>query len=227
MVGATLLRIPLEEMIERKKDPNDNVAYLARQTGKVANFGLAGGLGWRALIKQARSLYGVHLEETSAKALIAAWHLTWPEFREYFAWINQQCRSGFAWVTQFCTERQRGHIPYTEACNTFFQGLGADVAKAGLWALQRACYVDRGNPLYGCRTVNFIHDEYLVEVPDDGALMGRANALERTVIVAANVYLPDVPVTAKALATRRWSKLAKRIVNSDGTLGVWEWDGAK
>lgn len=227
MVGATLLGIPLEEFLIRKGDPSDKEVYLARQTGKVANFGVAGGLGKVALVRQARAQYNVILTLEEAERLITAWHETWPEFRLYFRWVNQQCRNGFAWVTQFVSERKRGHIPYTEACNTYFQGLGADVAKSALWGLIRACYVPGECPeLFNCRVVNFIHDEFIVEVPEDNKLTERASALERVVKEYGNKFLPDVPVSAKALATRRWSKLAKRIV-VDGKLQVWEWDGAK
>lgn len=227
IVGSSLLKIPLEEFLERKQNPADKEVFLARQAGKIANFGLAGGLGKHALVKQARALYHVILTVEEAENLIAAWYRAWPEFREYFAWVNQQCRGGFAWVTQFVSERKRGHIPYTEACNTFFQGLGADVAKSALWDVIQACYVPGNNAeLFGCRVVNFIHDEFILEVPEDNKLTERAKELERVVIQGGNKFLPDVPVTAKAIATRRWSKLAERIV-VNGKLQVWEWDGAK
>jgi DNA polymerase-1 len=227
MVAARILGISDEEAKRRKADKTDHAFYLARQAGKIANFGLAGGLGKGALIKQARAKYGVELDETSAAKLVAAWHATWPEFRGYFAWIRSQCGAvGRAFITHFLSERQRGGIPYTEACNTFFQGLGADVAKASLWALTREFYVGNG-PLRGARLVNFVHDQFIAEVPDDDRLDERVAAFERTIIEAANVWLPDVPVTTQAVACRRWSKLAERVTDSaTGRVVPWEWSDA-
>lgn len=228
MVAAELLRVPLAEVLRRKKDPSDKEVYLARQSGKIANFGLAGGLGWRALQNQARAQYKVVLDQVQAKALIASWHQTWPEFKQYFAWINQQCRGGFAWVTQFTSGRVRGNCPYTEACNTYFQGLGADVAKASLWALTKACYLEPG-VLLGSRIVNFVHDQYILETPEEN-LTEKAKEMERVVLSEANKWLPDVPATGTAVPCRRWSKNATLIldkVTKQPTYEPWEWSGPK
>jgi hypothetical protein len=56
------------------------------------------------------------------------------------------------------TGRVRGGVGYTQARNTPFQGLAADGAKLALWRLVREGY----------RVVGFVHDEVLVELPDEG-----------------------------------------------------------
>ena len=56
------------------------------------------------------------------------------------------------------TGRVRGRVSFTQARNTPFQGLAADGAKLALWELIRAGY----------RVVAFIHDEILIELPEDG-----------------------------------------------------------
>ena len=56
------------------------------------------------------------------------------------------------------TGRVRGRVGFTQARNTPFQGLAADGAKLALWALIRAGY----------RVVAFIHDEIIVELPEEG-----------------------------------------------------------
>src|SRR5262249_9415329 len=56
------------------------------------------------------------------------------------------------------TGRIRGRVGYTQARNTPFQGLAADGAALALFDLVRE----------GFRVVGFIHDEVLVELPDEG-----------------------------------------------------------
>jgi hypothetical protein len=156
------------------------------------------------------------------KRIITAWHETWPEFKEYFTYVKVQTKTGQGTAKQFLSERFRGNIPFTVYANTLFQGLGADVAKAVLWAIQEACYNPAlESPLYGSRMVNFIHDEFLVETALDKGLTDRARALEGLVETASAPWLPDVPIKgAKALATMHWSKLAERVV-VDNQLMVW------
>ncbi len=53
------------------------------------------------------------------------------------------------------TGRLRANAAYCAQRNTIFQGLAADGAKLAMWHLWRA----------GFRIVNFVHDEFLIEVP--------------------------------------------------------------
>jgi hypothetical protein len=232
IIAAQLLSIPLEEALKRKKNKADFEIYNARQTGKVVNFGGGGGIGWRVLIVQARAKYGVKLNERQAKNLLAIWRETWPEVPRYFAFIEDLCRgSGRATVRHFQSGRYRAGIPYTECCNTFFQGLGADAAKNALYALVRECYV--GNSVLNqCRVVNFVHDEFITEMPEE---IAHECALEKTRIVEgiAQQWVPDLRMTCPPTLTRRWSKLAdtvkdpqtKRLVPWELTMDkVREWN---
>ena len=62
--------------------------------------------------------------------------------------------------------RLRAGCTYCSACNSVYQGLLSDVLRAG-WYLFKACYLRGSMPgadaLYGCRPVNEIHDQFLVE----------------------------------------------------------------
>jgi DNA polymerase-1 len=109
-------------------------------------------------------------------------------------------------------------MSYTEACNTPFSGMGGDMMKHALFALQRACYV---GSLKGCRPVNVVHDEYVVEVPEE---FGHecAEEMSRVILTAANEWLPDVPVKGDVLLCRRWSKLAHPVRDANGRLIPWE-----
>lgn len=202
-------------------DAGDDEIDLARQTGKVANFGFPGGLGIARFVHYARKSYGVILTEEQAADLKRYWLEAWPEFVEYFKWISNQCESGPAKIEQVFVQRYRGGCSYTEASNSLFQGLAADAAKAAGFKIAKACYVDTSSPLFGARPVNFVHDEFIVEVDDNEAASEAAEELARLMVEGASRFLPDVPPLAEPYLMRRWSKKAKPIRNDNGRLVPW------
>lgn len=215
-VASSILKISYEEALRRKKDKD---VEDARQTGKVANFGFPGGLGAGRLCHFAKVTYGVTLTETQATELKGSWLRSWPEFREYFAvvaWVVEKGEN----IKQLFSNRFRGGCSFTEACNTLFQGLAADAAKAAGWLITKACYVDESSVLYGSRVVNFVHDEFILEVPTE---LGHecAEELARLMVKGADPWLPDVPALAEPCLMARWSKDAKTIRDSNGRLQVW------
>lgn len=208
MLGAQVINIPYEEAVRRKKDPE---VKATRQGAKPINFGLPGGMGVNGLQTYARAAYGVDFTEEEIKSWIKTYHETWPEMQEYFAWVRNLCgRVGVASITHLFSGRHRGHIPYTVTCNSFFQGLCADGAKAALWAVCHKQYNNPSSALYGTRTVNFIHDELLLEVPEETAHEA-AMELQATMVEAFNPWVPDVPIRASAALMRRWSKSAEPV----------------
>lgn len=224
IMAAEILKISEDDAAKRKKNKADTEFKRARDVAKIANFGLGGGLGVGALVNQARVKEGIILSPEEGRRLIDTWKRTWPEMREYFNQINELMEDDGP-VMHFKSRRYRGGATYTELCNTFFQGLGSDATKCALYELVKACYVGDG-PLVGSRVVNYIHDEFLVELPEDDA-PGLAKEVQRIVEDAANRWLPDLKVKAEPDLTRRWSKLAGS--EKDGVVdenGVWEWNEA-
>lgn len=217
-IAARILKISYEEALRRKeaKDPDvDN----ARQTGKVANFGFPGGLGPKKLVLFARKSYGVVITEDFARELKALWLAEFPEMGLFFDHVAS-LDSGI--VIQIYSNRIRGGCRFTSACNTYFQGLGSDATKAALIELTRACYYDEDSVLYGSRIVAFIHDEFILEVPEDPEWADAcAHELSRIMCEAANKFLPHCPVEAPPLLMRYWSKQAKALKNAEGLLIAW------
>lgn len=223
IVAAQILGRPYEWCIANRKLPEVD---LARQTAKVANFGFPGGLGAEKLVLFARMAYHVTITKEQAKELKQQWFAAYPEMREYFRYIEKMKQpDGTFTVKHLFSGRVRGNVFYCVACNSPFQGLLADAAKAAGYLIARGCYRDRSSPLYGCRIVNFIHDEFILEVPDDGPDYVRANAaaneVARIMSEVSQWYCPDVRLTTEAKLMRRWSKKAKRIV-VDGHLVPWD-----
>jgi len=193
----------------------------ARQTAKVANFGFPGGLGALRLVDFARTIYGVEISQADAVRLKQTWLASWPEFRSYFARVGDICDALNPAIEQLFVGRTRGGVSYTEACNTLFQGLAADAAKAAGFAVSRACYAEPRSPLFGSRIVNFVHDEIIIETPEKGAHEA-AEELARVMVSGASVLMPDVPPSAEPVLMRRWSKKAKQIRDAQGRLIPWD-----
>lgn len=191
----------------------------ARQTGKVANFGFPGGLGYSALVEFALAQYDVRLSPEQAKSLKRIWLLTWSEMKDYFRFIDWTVKSGQP-IQQLFSGRFRGDLSYTARCNTMFQGLAADMAKDAGFRIAFACYADPSSPLFGCRIVNFVHDEFILEVPEERAHEA-AIELSRLMKDAAHLWVPACPPKAKPLLMRRWSKKAKAVY-VNGRLIPWE-----
>ncbi|HXB28088.1 MAG TPA: DNA polymerase [Gemmatimonadaceae bacterium] len=219
--AASILGISYEEAVARN-EAGDEAVDNARQTAKVANFGFPGGLGAEKLCLFARKTYGVHLTEERARELKAQWLERWPELKLFFQHVGDLVDedTGEATVHQVFSNRMRGGCHYTAACNTYFQGLGADAAKRATYIVSRACYAESANVLYGSRICNMIHDELILEVDDDFRAHDKAIELGRLMVAGANEFLPDVPARVKPLLARCWSKKSKPVFK-DGRLVPW------
>ena len=226
-VAAQMLGISYEEAKERH-DAGDEEVDDARQLGKVANFGFPGGLGYETLVEFAKG-YGVTIDVEAAKKLKETWVKAFPEMERYFQIISgygQTDPEDPDWVLhsieQLYTKRLRGDCTYTAACNSYFQGLGADATKAAGFLIAYECYVDTTSPLFGCRIVNYIHDQFILECDEDKA-HDAAYRLADLMVKGAAPFLPDVPATvSKPVVCRFWSKKAKQVFDEKGRLIPWE-----
>lgn len=223
MAAEQFLRIPYEEALRRKKDKD--VADM-RQLAKPANFGFPGGMGAKAFMDFAKASYDVVFTEQEAKDLRQKFLAQWPEMQAYFRLIGQMMRgvddkgNTIGDIEQFVSGRVRGRTRYTAACNTFFQGLAADGAKAACYALAKACYL-RGGALYGSRAVAFIHDEVLMEHPEDVA-SERGQTQADIMVAEMQALVPDIKITAEPALMRCWYKEAEPVYNSRNELICWE-----
>jgi hypothetical protein len=100
------------------------------------------------------------------------------------------------------TGRLRGRVSYSQCRNTPFQGLAADGAKLALWRLVGA----------GFRVIGFVHDEVLIELPDEGGYVSldviqRVKAILREEM--ASVLFGGIPVDCEATLSTCWSKEAE------------------
>jgi hypothetical protein len=152
-----------------------------------------------------------------------AWFQVWEEARPYFDWIG--AIPGVAdeqgVIVSPGTGYIRGGLGFSAAANHCFQHLGAYGMKHALWAVSRECYTVKSSPLYGCRIVNFAHDEIITEMPEE---IAHEAALRQTEVMlkALAEFTPHVKPTATPALMRRWYKAAEAVYDSKGRLTPWE-----
>lgn len=224
-LAAEVLGLPYDEALAIYENPAHSrfeEVDDARQICKIANFGYPGGMAARTFMDYARG-YGMKITPQQAESLRANWFGRWREMSLYFRWIRNMrwkpSKTGKdkTTIVQFTSKRVRGDVPYTAACNSFFQGLAADLAKAAGFALVMACEIGE---LQGWRVWNFVHDEYILEGPEEDADRA-AKIVSRIMNEEGQKWVPDVPITSEPCIMRRWSKKAKPVY-VDGKLIPWE-----
>ena len=184
------------------KAEGDELILERRQQAKAANFGFPGGLGAETFKSYARG-YGVRLTTEQARDLKDAWLHSIPEMPEYFSLVSELVKAGGV-VEQCVSGRLRGGCTYTSAANTYFQGLASEASKTAAWLVSRACY-DGTGPLYGSRPVMLIHDELILESPEEDA-EDAAKELQTLMLQAMALWCPDVPARATPQISKRWTK---------------------
>lgn len=167
----------------------------------------------------------VHASEDLRKA----WLATWEEMTEYFRYaqtlpgMNEDSEEQpHGVITSAGTGYVRGGVTAPSAANHSFQHRAAYGAKHALWNVTRECYVDRNSPLYGSRVVLFLHDELILEVPEEvGHEAGYR--LAEVMVGSMRVFVPDVRISAEPALMCRWYKGAKTVHDPiTKRLAVWE-----
>jgi DNA polymerase-1 len=203
----------IKENDHRPAEKKEGVDF--RALAKVPNFGFPGGLGPEKLTIFARQNYGVQITVDEAAQLKRLWleafpemtqHLRPPEDRDY--------GDGQTWyVAQTINGRRAAKSTYNASCNYVFQGLVADGAKLAAWRLYVA----------GFKVVNFVHDEFIVELSGQNPqqLQENCRTIEHIMLEAMRVFIPQVLVKAEGALMVRWDKRAKGMKDDQGNLLVW------
>lgn len=198
-----------------------------RGFAKPTGLGYPGGLGPATFCDYARATFGIDVKLDVAESLRAVWFRTYPEMRAYFEWVSRQTDPRniglFAYRTPF--GMYRVGCTYTEIANGMcMQSPTAEGAKAAVFRVVRACFDPAEEScLFGCHPVNFIHDEMLVEIPDDAHREVRAMEVSRLMVESIRkTVLKDVEVRAEPALMRRWYKDAEPVRDANGRLVPWE-----
>lgn len=204
-----------------RKAKKDVEILTARQMMKAFVFGAPGGMGHKKMVAYAKKSYGVDIDEAQSKLLMQRYRQWLPEVATYFDGISAATATGSANIEQLRSNRVRGKVGFTDACNGLFQGLAADGAKAALWEVTKRCYAVPSSNLYGSRPVCFIHDEIGLEVPVEQSHEA-AMEQERVMCDVMEQWTPSIPSRASPALMRRWYKGADRAWNRHKRLVPWE-----
>jgi len=218
-LGAELLGISYDEARTRY-DAGDKIVDEARQFAKIANFGFPGGLAADTLRDYARKSYGKEISAELAIRLHQTFRTVNPEMVLYFALASKLAAGDVAPHIVFPRSGLvRGMVPYTAICNGWFQNLAAMGATDALYCVSKECYLGvviggkldgAPSPLAGCRPVIFLHDEILLEAPEERASVA-ADRLQEIMVARMTTWVPDIPIKASPSCFRRWYKGAKAV----------------
>ena len=216
--ACKMMGITYEEGIQRKKN-GDKEIKANRQRAKASNFGFPGGMGAVSFMAYAKG-YGVNLSLDEAETLRNEWFTAWNMW-DWLTVANNASSSEDREVIIPISNRIRGKVGFTQACNTPFQGLASDGAKLALFNVAKECFSDKESALYGSRPVVFIHDEIIIETPVYNA-QSAALRLQEVMRESMQAYCPNVPIEASPTLMTYWSKNAEsKFVNGSYTI----WDG--
>jgi hypothetical protein len=110
------------------------------------------------------------------------------------------------------TGRVRGKVGFTQSCNTPFSGLAADGAKLALWNLTQI----------GFRIVCFVHDEIVVEIPENSDWDEEVEMINRIVCSSMKELTGSIPIKCDYTLSRVWSKEAQAVYSSQNKIQIWE-----
>ncbi len=228
MVGINSYSLGEETYTDAHKKLKKEEPYAGwRQAAKPITFGRPGGMGAEKIVITARKSYEVIMTVDEAQRTIDSYEAIVPELPEYFDYIdgllprgerNRKKRRGL--MRQMYSGRWRGGATFCQMANSYFQGLTADGALDALWQVVAECYADPESALYGFRPVAFVHDEIVLEGPEErahAAVMRLQHVMEHCM----NEYTPNCPTPAEPIITRVWSKSAEAVWK-DGVLVPWD-----
>lgn len=123
-------------------------------------------------------------------------HLLWKNFVRRYNSIK------------FESGRVRAFTDYCQSKNNPFQGLAADGAKEALYELVKARY----------RVVNFIHDEYLIELPIESDLRESQHKVKQILISSMKKFCPDLEISVESQWMINWRKNGTHYLSDEGLL---------
>ncbi len=199
--GADLHRLTASVVLGK---PEDQVTKADRQLAKAVSFGLLYGQSAAGLVRYAAASYGVTMAPDQAESIRRTFFRTYTRLRQWHGESRRQAEEGVAEVRTRLKRRRL--IPaeagewerFTALVNTPVQGGTADGMKMAI------ARVAVGLP-EGARIVSTVHDELIVECPEESA--DQCLALVRGNMVSQMALLfPEVPVEVEARICTTWAE---------------------
>ena len=216
-LGAVLAGRSYEEFLRLKTTQPDYYKYW-RTLAKPVGLGYPGGMGVKTMVKTCAG-YGINIDQDRAWELRDLWLETYPVMREYLAFDGDENR-------EYCSALGmiRAGCNYTQYCNgRGLQTPGAEGMKLATFRICKEAY--DGGFLTGCHFIASIHDEVLMEVPDNEHAHIHAEMVRVIMVEEMKKILTtmnDRAVKVEPALMTRWDKRAEPVYNEAGELTVWE-----
>ena len=198
-----------------------------RTFAKPTGLGYPGGLGPKKFVSYAKATFGIDVTQDQAEAMRTIWHKVFPEMAEYFNYITKNMtdpKDPNSYLVMSPLGMYRAGASYCAACNgNALQTPTAEGAKGAVFEVSRQCYDSSLNSiLTGCYPIAFIHDEIILEIPEDDLMHVRAAAISKIMIDSMKNIMQDTKVEAEAVLMRFWSKEAEAVYDENGRLQIWQ-----
>lgn len=182
--------------------PIDQVNAEQRRYAKVINFGLIYGMSEFGLASQ------LGIERSAARTYIERYFARYPGVAKYMQQTREQAREkGFVetvfgrrlWLPEInSTHHNRRQGAERAAINAPMQGTAADIIKLAMIAVQDWL----SNRQLRTKLIMQVHDELVLEVPDDEVAIVKANLSQ----LMENIGTFDVPLRVKIGIGKNWEQ---------------------
>ncbi|MEN3033856.1 MAG: bifunctional 3'-5' exonuclease/DNA polymerase [Aquificaceae bacterium] len=177
--------------------PASDISKQERQLAKAVNFGLIYGISAKGLVEYART-YGVKLSQTDAQRLREGFFAHYNAIKQWHEKVKTQLKEHGHIRGQTLLGRYYIAQTFPDAVNYPIQGTGADLLKLSVVLFRRKDQ-DRA------KVINLVHDEIVVECPEDKADIVSEN-LKEAMLDAGSRILKNVPIEVELSIAKSWKK---------------------
>ena len=217
-LGSKLAGVGYEEFLGWKETNVYKYDYW-RTLAKPIGLGFPGGMGIDTMVTLC-SNYGVEISRLEAQEFKNVWLSEYPEMNLYLEHSLDEARDYTTFLGMV-----RANCNYTEWCNgNALQSPGAEGMKLAMFEVTKECFI-QGGLLKGCFPIAQIHDELLLEVPENDSMSDHAGIVQRIMercLGSVLIYMTSNALKTEAVLMRAWDKKAKPVYDSNNRLSVWE-----
>ena len=181
--------------------PLDQVTKAQRSMAKAVNFGLCYSMSANGLRAYAQNSYGVSMTQEEAETFRRRYFEAYAgvaAFHRHQDWDARRARETRTLLGR-CRRWPDTRMGLPELANSPDQGTGADILKRAM-AIVRPVLLRTGSALVAC-----VHDELVVEAPEDRAQEVK-DAVRGALVTAGAELLDPVPVDADAAVGASWAE---------------------